>query len=50
VQEFKLKKVVASKKKNLEKAVETKVAAPLPDLDEGICSDSSRATFTMPML
>ncbi|XP_056272650.1 DNA polymerase subunit gamma-1 isoform X3 [Pseudoliparis swirei] len=34
VQEFKLKKVVASKKKNLEKAVETKVAAPLPDLDE----------------
>ncbi|TNN87804.1 DNA polymerase subunit gamma-1 [Liparis tanakae] len=35
VQEFKLKKVVAGKKKNSEKAVETKVAAPLPDLDEG---------------
>ncbi|XP_034390817.1 DNA polymerase subunit gamma-1 [Cyclopterus lumpus] len=34
VQEFKLKKVAASKKKHSKKAVETKVAAPLPDLDE----------------
>ncbi|GLD60228.1 DNA polymerase subunit gamma-1 [Lates japonicus] len=34
VQEFKLKKVAASKKKQLKKAVETQAATPLPDLDE----------------
>ncbi|XP_068579055.1 DNA polymerase subunit gamma-1 [Cebidichthys violaceus] len=34
VQEFKLKKVAASKKKHSKKAVETKVATPLPDWDE----------------
>ena len=36
VQEFKLLKVAASKKK---KAAETKVATPLPDWEEGISSD-----------
>ncbi|XP_054475204.1 DNA polymerase subunit gamma-1 [Anoplopoma fimbria] len=34
VQEFKLKKVAASKKKHSKQAVETKVATPLPDWDE----------------
>lgn len=35
MQEFKLKKVTASKKKNAKKAVETQAATPLPENEEG---------------
>lgn len=35
VQEFKLKKVAASKKKQLKKVADTQVATPLPDWEEG---------------
>lgn len=35
VQEFKQKKVAASKRKQSKKAAETQVATPLPDWEEG---------------
>lgn len=38
VQEFKQKKIAASKKKNSKKVPETQVSTPLPDWEEGIIS------------
>lgn len=39
VQEFKLKKVAVSKKKQLKKTAETQVVCPLPDWEEGKSSN-----------
>lgn len=41
VQEFKQKKVAASKKKSSTKAVETQTATPLPEWEEGTILDFS---------
>lgn len=42
VQEFKQKKVAASKKKSSTKAVETQTATPLPEWEEGTILDFSK--------
>lgn len=39
VQEFKQKKIAASKRKQSKKALETQAATPLPEWEEGKCTD-----------